>query len=616
MDDNREILSVFRELSQNDTTAFLDVSELLLKYVNNIIKHPEVSKYRSIRLGNKSFESRVLPVSGALECLFTVGFQENDDKITLNETDSLEGLRLFQKLLGQERLVVISSQLNNHIFVQAQEQSFAQKLTSSASHVMIYEDPLLQQKARDKIPYEELRQKAQQRLNRIATATSDEDDAPLDLRDCLLLELLKWFKERFFRWMNAPKCSSCRGQTRSVGMLEPTAEELRWDAGRVEGYTCTRCNTMERFPRYNHPEKLLETRTGRCGEWANCFTLCCRALGFEARHVLDWTDHVWTEVFSQSQQRWMHTDPCENCCDKPLLYEHGWNKRLSYIIAFSFEEVVDVTWRYTAKEHEVIGRRKDCREKWLVDFIAKLNRQRQANQTGARRRQLQERFAQELVEFLSPKRARDGEDQGRSSGSLTWRAARGETGTGGLGGATPSSQVGFVFRPTPSEKQSRCIHVQYNTASNKYVRLSDGSAETEDWESCVWTSTNMFRKHEFDWQMVYLAREEFTDHGSVSWRFDVTGSGLVVDWIKVRAASTTYEDALVAWTLQGEGSSTELDGSSQFHEVRDDISGSSHAELRAELSGGQMWQHTQLFRQEEDATTQYLLDICIHLREG
>jgi len=48
-------------------------------------------------------------------------------------------------------------------------------------------------------------------------------------------------------------------------MLTPSAEDLAWGAGRVEGYRCPTCATTLRFPRYNHPEKLLETRTGEIG---------------------------------------------------------------------------------------------------------------------------------------------------------------------------------------------------------------------------------------------------------------------------------------------------------------------------------------------------------------
>ena len=86
-------------------------------------------------------------------------------------------------------------------------------------------------------------------------------------------------------------------------MVDPTSEErYEGHAARVELYECKACvpNVKIRFPRYNHPMKLMETRTGRCGEWANAFTSLCRALGHDARIALDWTDHVWTECYIHS----------------------------------------------------------------------------------------------------------------------------------------------------------------------------------------------------------------------------------------------------------------------------------------------------------------------------
>jgi peptide-N4-(N-acetyl-beta-glucosaminyl)asparagine amidase len=170
----------------------------------------------------------------------------------------------------------------------------------------------------------------------------------------------------------------------------------------------------------------LNTRKGRCGEWANCFCLCLRAMNFDARYVLDWTDHVWCEVYSKSQKRWLHADPCENALDKPLIYEHGWNKKLSYVIAFSRHECVDVTWRYSTKHKEILTRRNECYENWLAMHTSEISKKRQVYMRKEERDALQLRLLGEIVEFMSPKQIKEGEDIGRQSGSLQWRLSRGE----------------------------------------------------------------------------------------------------------------------------------------------------------------------------------------------
>jgi peptide-N4-(N-acetyl-beta-glucosaminyl)asparagine amidase len=160
---------------------------------------------------------------------------------------------------------------------------------------------------------------------------------------------MKWFKSDFFTWTDKPKCPKCdtNHYIYAVGSDKPTQDER--DEGhvrRVELYACNQCRNPVRFPRVNHPQKLMETRTGRCGEWANAFCCLVRALGNETRFVVDWTDHVWVEVYIQDEKRWVHMDPCEDAYDTPLMYEKGWGKKLSYVIAFSNCEIVDVTNRY------------------------------------------------------------------------------------------------------------------------------------------------------------------------------------------------------------------------------------------------------------------------------
>lgn len=635
-------------LCENTTEVFLDVSKLLITYADNILRNPNEEKYRSIRIGNPTFSTKLLPVKGAVECLFEMGFEEAETHLVFPRSASVEKLRQVRETIAAERdqrlgasntasspqnaivppvpapppslsstasagpaAAAVPTPAPASIPFTSSSATFQRTVQSNFQHVLVYEDPELQQKALECIPHELLRSRAKERLKQ----ANDADAAcSLGEEDMLVLDLLQWFKSDFFSWVDNLPCIQCGGKTQPSGSLSPSSDDLHWDAGRVENHFCHTCQLSTRFPRYNNPEKLLETRKGRCGEWANCFTLLCRALGLEARYIWDSTDHVWTEVYSQSQRRWIHCDPCENACDKPLLYEVGWGKKLSYILAFSKDQVADVTWRYSCKHPEVLSRRTQVQETWLLHMLNKLNAERQQFLGAERKQQLLQRLLVELVEFISPKSPQPGELGGRMSGSLAWRAARGETGASNAKEDTQEN----VFTPSESEKESKRFHICYNVTKDCYYRVSNGQETIQGWQKGAWRTENMFRKEEHDWQMVYLARTEGASFGRMSWKFNCAPAGMKMKSASVRAFSQTFHSGTVRWSLSTNETTTEFPGDGELHSFSN-VSGGTELIVEAELTGGDgstSWQHAQLFRQSLKDTEKVLFEVMVELEKS
>eukprot|EP01130_Rhizamoeba_saxonica_P003358 TRINITY_DN1422_c0_g1_i4.p1 TRINITY_DN1422_c0_g1~~TRINITY_DN1422_c0_g1_i4.p1 ORF type:complete len:850 (+),score=133.76 TRINITY_DN1422_c0_g1_i4:302-2551(+) len=283
-----------------------------------------------------------------------------------------------------------------------------------------HEDTRLHRMALEIIPVEELRIKAIHNHSRLP---NDDDE--------FMVQLCRWFKSHYFSWVDSPLCNICNGPTKGYGRDYPSIAEKMDRANVVELYKCTLCSRITRFPRYNTVKKLLETRSGRCGEWANCFTMFCRALGYDARYVLDSTDHIWTEVYSHYKQKWIHCDSCEGAYNTPMMYEAGWGKKLSYVLAFSAEEVVDVTKRYTNKWPEVQSRRNLVPEEWLSSIIINFNQSLLNSFNNTRVSKILKRSKNEQIELssLENKVIKTEEMDGRVSGSMEWRESRGEMGS-------------------------------------------------------------------------------------------------------------------------------------------------------------------------------------------
>lgn len=147
-------------------------------------------------------------------------------------------------------------------FITQTEKQIVSTVLSSLKCFELYKDLQVHAKVKELCPWETLSLESSKKMT--AIKRNSKEEISIDSRDLFLIELLNWFKKEFFTWFHEPNCTNCpTEQMRFSRYDQCSQEEKRWRASQVEVYSCAICRSEFRFPRYNHPLKLLETRTGK-----------------------------------------------------------------------------------------------------------------------------------------------------------------------------------------------------------------------------------------------------------------------------------------------------------------------------------------------------------------
>ena len=154
--------SIVELLRENTEEVKRDAGDILVKLLSNIVAAPNNLKYRQIKLANKTIEEKLLPASGAFEILFSVGFEEAEDKLILPVSVNVRTVEKFLDALKnidskpevveavntQPAAAATATASESSALIQpgvlTREREFLARLVSCSNHMDAYEDKAAQ----------------------------------------------------------------------------------------------------------------------------------------------------------------------------------------------------------------------------------------------------------------------------------------------------------------------------------------------------------------------------------------------------------------------------------------------------------------------------------------
>ncbi len=100
---------------------------------------------------------------------------------------------------------------------------------------------------------------------------------------------------------------------------------------------------------------------------------------------------------------------------------------------------------------------------------------------------------------------------------------------------------GYIYTINNEECEKGLFSIEYNSVKDQYIRNRIEENKKDGWIDRVYSCSNIQRKIEKDWKMVYLSRKQINSNGMISWVIQLQEKVYRFQKINIQCPSTSFD---------------------------------------------------------------------------